>query len=87
MADPISHRAAFEKKGVTAVRLLAEQDDDVGRQARAWLAEIDDARLTRAEARAEEALSISRSARRDSRIANAIAITAIIISVITAIVL
>lgn len=35
----LSHRAAFEQHGETYVRMLAEQSDSVGKEARAWLGE------------------------------------------------
>lgn len=88
MASDLSHRAAFEKKGETAVRVLAQQNDDVGRQAVAWLAEQqalrDEAAASRRDAREEETLAIARSARRDAKIANMIAVAAIICSAIAA---
>jgi hypothetical protein len=88
MARDISHRSAFEKHGETYVRVLAQQDDDIGRQATAWLAEQqslqDEAAAARRDAREEETLAIARSALRNSRWANIIAITAIICSAIAA---
>ncbi len=60
MARDISHRAAFESHGETYVRVLAQKDDEVGRQAIAWLAEQqslrDEAASAKRDAREEETL-------------------------------
>lgn len=68
MARDISHRAAFESHGETYVRVLAQQDDDVGRQAVAWLGEKqslrEDAAASKRDAREEETLAIAKEANR-----------------------
>jgi len=75
----LSHRAAFESQGETYVRLLAQQNDDVGRQAVAWLGE-------QQSLREEETLSIAHSALVNSRRANIIAIIAIVCAIAAAII-
>lgn len=89
MARDISHRAAFESHGETYTRVLAQQDDDVGRQATAWLAEQqslrDEAAASKRDLREEETLSIARKALNNSYRANIIAISAIIIAAIATI--
>ncbi len=68
MVREISHRAAFESHGETYTRVLAQQNDDVGRQAIAWLAEqqsIRDAESSaKRDAREEETLLIAKEANR-----------------------
>lgn len=62
----LKHRAAFEQHGETYVRILAEQTDYVGKEARAWLGEQqakreEDAAKLR-DAREEETLRLARAA-------------------------
>lgn len=68
MARDISHRAAFELHGETYTRVLAQRDDDVGKEATAWLAEQqalrDEAASAKRDAREEETLSIAKEANR-----------------------
>lgn len=77
MARDISHRAAFESHGETYVRVLAQQDSEVGREAAAWLAEQqalrDKAASAKRDAREEETLSIARKASSRADRANLIA--------------
>lgn len=77
MARDISHRAAFESHGETYVRVLAQQDSEIGREATAWLAEQqslrDDAASAKRDAREEETLSIARKASSRAGRANLIA--------------
>ncbi len=77
MARDISHRAAFESHGETYVRVLAQKDDEVGRQAIAWLAEQqslrDEAASAKRDAREEETLFIARKASSRADHANSIA--------------
>ena len=77
MAHDISHRAAFESQGETYVRVLAQKDSDVGREATAWLAEQqslrDEAVASKRDAREEETLSIARKASSRADRANLIA--------------
>jgi hypothetical protein len=90
MAREISYRSTFESQGETYVRVLAQQNDDVGRQAVAWLAEQqvlrDEAAASKRDAREEETLSIARSALANSRRANLIAIIAIVCATAAAII-
>lgn len=84
MVRDISHRAAFESHGETYTRVLAEQNDNVGAEARAWLFEKqllrDDAAAAKRDAREEETLAIAKHAR---VIAIVSAIAAIIAAVAT----
>jgi len=77
MARDISHRAAFESHGETYVRVLAQNDDEVGREAVAWLAEQqslrDEAASAKRDAREEETLDIARKASSHADRANLIA--------------
>jgi hypothetical protein len=66
MTRDLSHRAAFESHGETYTRKLAEKDNEIGHEARAWLAERE---VERAETfalmrdkREEEILSIAKQA-------------------------
>ncbi|MDH0852319.1 hypothetical protein N5D66_30680 [Delftia tsuruhatensis] len=62
----LKHRAAFEQQGETYVRMLAEQTDYVGKEARAWLGEQQVKREEEAaklrDAREEETLRLARAA-------------------------
>jgi hypothetical protein len=68
MAREILHRPAFESHGETYVRVLAQQDDEVGRNAVAWLGEQqalrDEASASKRDAREEETLAIAKEANR-----------------------
>ena len=90
MARDISHRAAFESHGETYTRVLAQQDDDVGREAVAWLAEQqslrDEAVAAKRDAREEETLSIAKEANRISSRAEQWAMYAVIAAVIALII-
>ena len=87
MARDISHRAAFESHGETYVRVLAQQDDEIGRQAVAWLAEQqslrDEAASAKRDAREEETLSIARKASSSANRANLIAWIAAVIAALS----
>jgi len=87
MARDISHRAAFESHGETYVRVLAQQDGEIGREASAWLAEQqalrDDAASAKRDAREEETLSIARKASSRADRANLIAWIAATISAVS----
>jgi hypothetical protein len=85
----LDHLPVFEKLGEAQVRLqFIDRTDDVGREARSWLHELQLQRDLEAsakrDAREEETLSIAREALSNSNRANIIAISAIIFSVITA---
>lgn len=81
MVRELRHRAAFEAHGDTYVRVLAQQDSEVGREAAAYLAEKQAARDDEAarlrDAREEETLQLAREANaiaaRSARIARAAA--------------
>ena len=64
MPKDLVHRSAFETKGETLTRVLAQQSDAVGAEARAWLAEQqsmrDEAAASKRDSREEETLSISK---------------------------
>ena len=79
------HKPVFEQLGEAQVRLqFSSQTDDVGREARYWLHELQLQRDLEASAkrdlREEETLSISRKALSITNRANIIAISAIIIA-------
>ena len=63
MARELRHRAALEAHGETYVRVLAQQDSEVGREAVAYLAELqaesDAAAARLRDAREEEALRLA----------------------------
>jgi hypothetical protein len=88
---PLPHREDFEAHGETGTRYnFADREGEVGRAAKAWLAERAFEReaswaATR-DAREEETLSIARAARSDARLANTIAIAAVIVAVIATII-
>ena len=91
MASPktLDHLPVFEKLGEAQVRLqFIDRTDDVGREARYWLQELQLQRdleaCTKRDAREEETLYIARKALRNSTRANIVAISAIIFSVISA---
>lgn len=75
MVKDLRHRAAFESMGETMVRVRAQQDDEVGREARALLEERQAARdaesAAKRDAREEETLSIARKALSNSERATA----------------
>jgi hypothetical protein len=80
---PIPHRDVFESRTETQVRFeFAEQEGEIGRSARAYLAEKQSERevaaASKRDAREEETLSIARKALDNSRRSNIIAIIAII---------
>ena len=88
----LDHLPVFEKLGESQVRLqFIDREDDVGREARAWLHELqlkrDLVAATNRDAREEETLSIAREALNNSNYANKIATSAIIVSVISAIII
>ncbi|KAF1034663.1 MAG: hypothetical protein GAK34_03475 [Delftia tsuruhatensis] len=62
----LKYRSAFEQHGETYVRILAEQSDSVGMEARVWLAEQQAKREVDAakqrDAREEETLRLARTA-------------------------
>jgi hypothetical protein len=64
MPRDLQHRAAFESQGETCTRVLAQQNDDVGGEAKAWLAERqaqrDEAASALRDAREEETLLVAR---------------------------
>ena len=63
MARELRHRAALEAHGETYVRVLAQQDSEVGREAVAYLAELqaesDAAAARLRDAREEDALRLA----------------------------
>ena len=73
----IQHRAAFESQNEAYDRLLAEKDDDIGRNARAWLAEqqslLDEEAALKRDAREERTLEIANDANSLALEANSIA--------------
>lgn len=66
MVRDLVHRNAFEQQGETYVRLLAQRQDEVGREAIAWLGEQqvlrDEATAKLRDAREEETLQLARDA-------------------------
>lgn len=66
MSRDLSHRSAFEQHGETYVRLLAQREDEVGREAVAWLGEQqtlrEDAAAKLRDAREEETLRLAKEA-------------------------
>jgi len=90
--DHIAFFAKLEDKGEDAVRIDFAKGIYAGTKAslvQDWLRNLDEKReaafLARSEAREDESLSISRKALRNSERANTIAISAIVLSIITAI--
>lgn len=80
---PIPHRDVFESRTETQVRFeFAEQEGEIGRSARAYLAEKQSERevaaASKRDAREERTLAIAEEALDNSRRANTIAIIAII---------
>lgn len=90
MARDISHRAAFESQGETYTRVLAQQDDNVGRQATAWLAEQqslrDEDAASKRDMREAETLEIAKEANRIASRAERWAMYAAIAAVIALII-
>lgn len=82
----LSHRAAFEQHGETYVRLLAEKEDNVGQEARAYLYEKQVLREQLAaktrDAREEETLRLARQANRLARTSMYVAVFASLLSAI-----
>ena len=80
MTKDLVHRSAFEQHGETHTRVLAQQNGEVGAEAKAWLAEQqalrDAASADKRDAREEETLSIARKALAASERANALAVAA-----------
>lgn len=80
----ILHRAAFESHAVAYVMLLAQKDDEVGRNATAWLGEQkllqDEAAALKRDAREEKTLRLAKWANAIAAIAVITAIIAIIIA-------
>lgn len=66
MVRDLLHRAAFENKGETQVRVMAQRQDAIGREAVAWLEEQKALREAEAaklrDAREEETLQLARQA-------------------------
>lgn len=66
MVRDLSHRAAFEQQGETYVRVLAQRQDAIGREAIAWLGEQQSKREEDAaklrDSREEETLQLARQA-------------------------
>ena len=66
MVRDLSHRAAFEQHGETYVRVLAQKEDSIGREAIAWLGEQQSMRDTEAaklrDSREEETIRLARQA-------------------------
>jgi hypothetical protein len=90
MARDLVHRAAFEQMGETAARAFAERGGSDAAEAVAWLAEQEalraDAAASKRDAREEETLSIAKEALANSRWANKIAISAIVLASTTTII-
>jgi hypothetical protein len=80
----ILHRSAFESQTVAYVMLLAQKDDEVGRNAAAWLGELkslqDEASALKRDAREEKTLRLAIWANAIAAIAAITAIVAIIIA-------
>lgn len=66
MVRDLSHRPAFEQHGETYVRVLAQREDSIGREAVAWLGEQQSKREEEAaklrDSRESETLQLARQA-------------------------
>lgn len=80
MPRELVHRKAFESRGETQVRVLAQQGGEIGAEAVAWLAEQqalrDAASADKRDARKEETLRIANEALASAKEANRIASSA-----------
>jgi hypothetical protein len=80
MPRELVHRKAFESRGETQVRVLAQQGGEIGAEAVAWLAEQqalrDAAAADKRDAREEETLRIANEALASAKEANRIASSA-----------
>ena len=72
MVRDLEHRAAFEQQGETYVRVFAQRDDHVGREAKAWLGEKqverEEAAAAQRDAREKETLAIAKRSMKASQI-------------------
>ncbi|WP_423459975.1 hypothetical protein [Ottowia sp. VDI28] len=93
MTRDLKHRAAFEAAGETYVRVLAQRDDEVGREATAWLGEQQTRReevlATVRDIREEKTLDLAREANviaersmKEARISRRVSIVSVIVAAI-----